>query len=201
MTSPMLIRIAPPTSVSRRRTSILRAQPSARSSARVRRSVSVSQRGSRPAPQQRRGVGPPMTVDSNPRNPPGVNVHDPDRRPAVHLSRHVSPVGRGPGWPAGLSSVKTPAIGGAVTRNHVPRRKGSQVEGLVYATSVLGGGKLSHPECLGDAIKPRFHGVGRAVAELVFGAGPHGGPLARPVVIWARVVAGVSRLRPRGPGW
>ena len=32
MTSPMPIRIAPPTSVSRRRTSMLRAQPSARSS-------------------------------------------------------------------------------------------------------------------------------------------------------------------------
>lgn len=49
---------------------------------------------------------------------------------------------------------------GSVTRNHVPPPEGIQVEGLVYATSVLGGGKPSHPECLGDAIKPGFHGVG-----------------------------------------
>jgi hypothetical protein len=42
MTSPMPIRIAPPTSVSRHHTSMLCAQPSACSSARVRRSVSVS---------------------------------------------------------------------------------------------------------------------------------------------------------------
>ncbi len=48
MTPPMPIPIAPPARVSPSHTSMLCAQPSACSSARVRRSVSVSQRGSRP---------------------------------------------------------------------------------------------------------------------------------------------------------
>jgi hypothetical protein len=34
------------------------------------------------------------------------------------------------------------------------------VEGVVDAIYVLGGGKPSHPERVGDAIEPGFHGVG-----------------------------------------
>jgi hypothetical protein len=36
-------------------------------------------------------VDPRMTVDRNPRRNPGVIIHDPDRRPAVHLSRRGPP--------------------------------------------------------------------------------------------------------------
>lgn len=55
MTSPMPIRIGIADQRIAPGTSKLCAQPSACSSATVRRSVSVSQRGSRPAPQQRHG--------------------------------------------------------------------------------------------------------------------------------------------------
>jgi hypothetical protein len=88
---------------------------------------------------------PPMPIPIIDRNPLaaaacgryGVVRHSP-RHPAVH----PRPRGGGPGRSAGSVRVETPPIRGAVTRNHVPRRKASQAGGLV------------------GVIKSGFHGVG-----------------------------------------
>src|SRR6185437_15755448 len=70
------------------------------------------------------------------------------------------PVGRGPGRPAGSLSVKTPAIGGAVTRNHVPPPEGIPSGGSRRRGLCAWRRETQPPERLGDAIKPAFHGVG-----------------------------------------